>query len=652
MKKTYFKNVLKLISDNPRRFLALICIVAIGVAFYAGVRAASPDMQLTVQDYFEKSNVYDFRLVSMTGFSESDVEEIKKREGVEDVLGEYSYDAVYNANVFSLISIDTEKLNNNDASLINRPKLVLGRYPENDYECLIDKGYFLSRDYEIGDKITFTSGDETDINNYLEIDEFTITGFAESPLYITFFRGPTRKGSGNIRAFVYVSENVFKAPVYTTVYVTVSGGKDFLIFGDDYFDYIKPTAEKIEALGKERSIPGTPGWYVLNLNANHGFASYKQDTERVAAIGKVFPLIFFLVAILVSLTNMTRMVEADRACVGVFKALGYGNGPILFKYMFYSTTAGILGSGAGLLIGLNLFPRVIAMAYGIMYTAPPILLYFNADSSLTAIAGAMVCVMTPAFLVCIAELFSPPANLMRPKAPKEGKRIFLEYIGFIWNRINFSKKVAARNIFRYKKRLIMTIIGISGCTALMFTGFGLKDSISLIIGKQYDEIQIYDFRVGLERVFNESDKSIVEEYLNENIYTGEFTYISQQAVDASANDVFKSALLVGVQKDQDLSEFITLINRKSREKLSLSDEGVIVSEKLCALLGLKTGDYIDLTDADGYKVSAKIAGITENYPMHYVYMSAALYDSLFGSPPVNNVMLVKYTDLGKAEADE
>lgn len=389
-----------------------------------------------------------------------------------------------------------------------------------------------------------------------------------------------------------------------------------------------------------------PQWISLDLDMNEGFAGYAQDADRIAAIGLVFPLIFFLVAALVSLTNMTRMVEDDRNLIGLYKALGYGRFTIAAKYLLYAGLSTVIGIVVGIVVGQKLFPWIIFDAYGILYRLPDLVMPYNAAYSFWAAAGALICAVLPAFLVCQTELFSTPASLMRPRAPKEGKRILLERIPFIWKHINFSKKVTCRNIFRYKKRLLMTVVGIAGCTALIFTGFGLRDSIQSIISLQYDEIQKYDMQVSLNDDADEAGRAAVDEILAAQ-GAGHIPFL-QESVDVTNGQALKSATLLVPGDMERFGDFIDLRTRKGHTPLTLDDTGVVITEKLSMLLDVQAGDTVDLRDADNQVYTCRIAGITENYAMHYVYMSDALYTQLTGRQPVNNAILCQLSDTSEA----
>ena len=393
--------------------------------------------------------------------------------------------------------------------------------------------------------------------------------------------------------------------------------------------------------------------YVLNLETNEGYSSYKSDCESVKTIGKVFPIIFFLVAALVSLTAMTRMVEENRGNIGTYKSLGYNRIKVATKYIIYSTSATLMGIVLGTVVGSYTLPWVIATAYGILYnTMPIVLMSINMEYSLTAGVCAFASTTVATMFACYKILRETPAKLMRPKSPKEGKKIFLEKIPFIWKHLSFTKKITARNVFRYKKRLYMTVIGIAGCTALIFTGFGLRGSISSIVNKQYGEIRKYDFEIVLKDELNNNQVSKLNEYIENSGYNTEYTYLRQQTNDVEANGNKQNVYILGISNQEEFEKFVAVQNRKTQEKLNLTDDGVIITEKLAKLLNVNIGDEIAIkVDDEKYK-NVKIASIAENYIYHYIYMNKAVYEETFDEELINNhIYLSMNEDLSK-EAEE
>ncbi len=393
--------------------------------------------------------------------------------------------------------------------------------------------------------------------------------------------------------------------------------------------------------------------YVLNLETNEGYSSYKSDCESVKTIGKVFPIIFFLVAALVSLTAMTRMVEENRGNIGTYKSLGYSRIKVASKYIIYSISATLIGIILGTIVGSYTLPWVIAKAYGILYnTMPTVLMSINMEYSVTAGVAAFASTTIATMFACYRILRETPAKLMRPKSPKEGKKIFLEKIPFIWKHLSFTQKITARNVFRYKKRLFMTIIGIAGCTALIYTGFGLRESISSIVNKQYGKIRKYDFEITLNDELNNNQVSNLNKYIENNGHDVKYTYLRQQTNDIEANGNKQNVYILGINNQDEFEEFVTMQNRKSQERVNLSNDGVIITEKISKLLNVNIGDEITIKVDDEKSENVKVAQIAENYVYHYIFMSKSVYEKIFGEELINNhIYLSMDEDLSK-EAEE
>lgn len=390
--------------------------------------------------------------------------------------------------------------------------------------------------------------------------------------------------------------------------------------------------KKIDDAKLELETLEKPKWYILGRESNAGYSGYKNDAQRIANIGKVFPIVFFVVATLISLTSMTRMVEEQRLQIGTLKALGYKNTQIAKKYITYAALATILGSAVGVIIGLNFLPRIIFMMYKMMYNIGEIIVEFNIYYSLLGFGIAFACIVGATIASCYKELKQMPAQLMRPKAPKPGKRVLLEKIPFIWKHLNFTHKVTARNLFRYKKRFLMTIIGICGCTALILAGFGLKYSVSTLIPLQYEEIYRYDMSVSVKE---DADiyKKLEEIKIIEGVENG-------MAVGIHSGKVEGEDIQIIVAQDMNaLKEFITL--RDENGELHVAENEVILSEKIAKIIGCEVGDLVTLENSDEIAVEVKIGAITENYLYHYAYLSAKDYETLYGQQDEENVILLR-----------
>lgn len=374
-----------------------------------------------------------------------------------------------------------------------------------------------------------------------------------------------------------------------------------------------------------------PDTYVLGRNTNIGYACFESDSQIVEGIANVFPLFFFLVAALVCITTMNRMVEEQRTQIGVLKALGYGEFPIMNKYMIYSGSAAIIGCILGFIVGTYVFTNVIFNAYGMMYNLSGIKYVFNPVLAMISLAVALICSIGTTWFSCRYELMEAAANLMRPKAPRAGKRVFLEYIPFIWTRLKFLHKVSVRNILRYKKRFLMMVIGISGCSALLVTGFGVKDSIANIGNKQYEEVQVYDLGVGFQKPQNiEAETAFTKAATKE---AEKYLYVAEKSMDIEVKGKVKSTILVAISNPEEIKSFINLHDKKGNPIELPQTDGAVITNKLADTLQVSVGDTITIRDDDLKETSIKISGLSENFANNYLYLSGQTYEDIWGNAP-------------------
>ena len=415
-------------------------------------------------------------------------------------------------------------------------------------------------------------------------------------------------------------------------------------------DKIAEAQQKIEDAQKEVDDIETPEWILSDRNDLPEYSDFGDNAERLKNIGKVFPMIFFLVAALISLTTMTRMVEEQRTQIGTMKALGYGKASIASKYLSYAFLATVGGSIAGVLFGEKVLPFIIIQAYGIMYwnIGDHMQLDYELQYALIASGAAVICTMGATLFSCAKTLAETPASLMRPPAPKEGKRILIERISFIWKHLSFSWKSSMRNLFRYKKRLFMTIFGIAGSMGLMLVGFGLYDSIMDIAILQYDQIQHYDAMVINDEDATDSQEKDLLKFLDGNSEIDHYTRVQLTKMTAPKEKGSVSIYVYVPENTENFKEDVTLRDRKSHEQYELTDDGAVICEKTASLIGVKTGDEITL-EKDNRKYKVKITAVTENYMGHYVYMTPPCYEKTFGEKPEYSSTV--YTMKEDAESD-
>lgn len=726
MRKAVFKDFIRNIKGSLGRFFAIMAIVAIGVAFFAGVTASSGDMKHSSDSYYDEYNMNDIRILSSIGFTSQDIEAVSKVSGVKAVYKTNTQDVLVDydgrENVAHISGIPVGKASDDD-SYINQLRIKEGRLPQNDKECVV-KYEDTRKSMQVGDVISFKSGTEDDINDTFKDTEYTVVGIVYTPCYVSYDLGSSGIGNGHINYCIYVGDDEFKNNYYTECYAVIDGAKDMDTYSDEYKKLIDKYADDIKAISKERldirkqtvideytrakadkkeelletikknvedSITEQyqayyPGmdvssmiapyvktayekavaqfdfdavnaeydkkmnetladsdsweWYVLTRESSYSFRDYESSANRMKAIATVFPLFFIIVAGLVCLTTMTRMVEEERGLIGTYKALGYGKATIALKYVIYAFLASLTGAVIGCAAGLRLFPYIIYESWNIIYQMPAIKYASHTILSVVAVASLILVTLIATLYSCYNELSEVPSALMRPKAPKNGKKILLEHT-FIWKHLSFTKKVTMRNIFLYKKRFFMTVIGIAGCGALITAGFGIKDSVQSIIDNQYgqiihyDNILVFNKNADSDAKNNLSDKISSDEYYKSSLM--DYAYTAEVKIPGSADDY--STEITVVNDTSAYMDYVTFRTRRSKKTIELDDSGVIISEKLAKDLNVKEGDNVLIHDEDNKQATVKVSGVMEMYINNYIFMTSEYYSQVFGYTSDNNRIL-------------
>lgn len=394
-------------------------------------------------------------------------------------------------------------------------------------------------------------------------------------------------------------------------------------------------------------------WYILGRNTNVGYVSYQQDAERMGNLASVFPLIFFLVAALVCLTTMTRMVEDQRVEIGGLKALGYSRSAIALKYVGYGFLSSFFGGILGLAMGVTIIPTIIFNAWKVLYTVGDMELFLLPEVALFSVGAAVLCVTGTAFATCFAALTAVPAQLMRPKSPKPGRRVLLERIRPVWKRMSFTWKVTMRNLFRYKKRFWMTVIGIGGCTALIISGFGIRNSLYDVFDKQYDEITPYSAQISLMDNITDDELTEIAAVLDGSELVKEWISVSNQPITAESDSrsLDSNVYLFTVADQERFNDFVHLRHRQDNAEVSLPQDGAVITEKLADMLDVDVGDTITLIDGDNRRAEVTITDLTENYVFHYIYITEECYEALFGQVSEINSLMVTYTEDTEENSD-
>lgn len=394
-------------------------------------------------------------------------------------------------------------------------------------------------------------------------------------------------------------------------------------------------------------------WYIDDRSVVSEYTGYGENADRMGAIGKVFPVLFFLVAALISLTTMTRMVEEQRTQIGTMKALGYSNGFIAAKYLGYAALATVTGAVFGVLIGEKLLPYIIITAYQIMYphmdtVQVPYDLYYAG----MAAGAALVCTLGATWISCAKELRSQAAELMRPPAPKKGKRVFLERIPMIWRHLSFIWKATVRNLVRYKKRFFMTVFGIGGCMSLLLVGFGLRDSIFAIGELQYGKIQLYDANIILDTDESQADRDAVYEQVSEDKRVKGAAEALLEQVDISSGKTTKEIYLNVPKDEKDFTNYVVFEDRVTGEQYHLNNDGIILTEKIAKMLDVQVGDTVTIRDDVQGELEAAVENICENYMGHYIYMTPGLYEKMYQKQPKYNAIYYTLKEFNRADVEE
>ena len=659
MKTKLLKHIFMKIKDNYKRFLSLICMAFLGVGFYAGIQSSSPDMLKTLDNFYDENNVYDISVISNVGLTEDDLLKLSKIKNVELAINIQEKDSYLeieeNNYVVKLIEYNSQ---------MNNVYIKDGRLPKNNNEVSVDNALLENNNLKLGDNIT------------IDGKKYSIVGNVISPLYFSAERPNSNLGSGKVDYYIYVYNGSLDLEAYSNIYITVKGAKKYLTNSDSYkklinnvkkdIDLIKDKQQDIRydelysdiietsemyGISIDESKFIKPKWYIYDRLDNTSYKELINASDNLKKIGNIFPIIFFAISVLVSLISMMRMIEEDRVENGTLKSLGYNSFHITLKYVIYSLLATTIGSSVGAIFGSYMIPNVIWNIYKKIFFIPKFIYLLKSDYNALGLWICILCICGTSIIVCIKNLREVPANLMRPKAPKSGKKILLERINFIWKKLKFSDKITIRNIFRYKSRVITTILGIAGCTALILAGFGLKDSIKDVIDFQFNNIIKYDKMLMTNESINQID--IEKELLNDDKVEN-YTNVNTQNIKVLFNDEQHEVTMITPDDFNSISKSISLIDLKTNNIIdNISDNSCIISEKTAKLLDIDVGDKISLLDNDNNKYDIKVSYIIKNYINQYLYINKNTYNNLFNNYKINSILIsLKEEDKNSKDFDK
>ena len=577
------------------RFMAILLIVALSAGFFAGLKITTDAMLNTGNEYLKDQRFYDYRLLSTIGFTEDELSLFEELDAVETAEGTYSVDALlrYDDNVSPYkIHALTEKVN-----LIS---LEAGRMPTAQNECLADVDRYSEDD--IGKTFTVATENEDSTKEQLSETEFTIVGLCNTPLYLGLDRGTTTIGSGTVSTFLYVPEDAFLTEAYTEINLTLKNKAE--IYSEEYDELIDKHKDEITTLAEEvilkrfESILAennltpemaenlgieAPSAYVLTRSENAGYVSFENDTGIIGGVANIFPIFFIAISILVCMTTMSRMVDEERTQIGVLKAMGFSKSAIMGKYLLYAGSATLIGWAIGYFACTWGLPKIFWLAYNEIYNFAPITYLFSGSLALITLAISLVSILGSTYFSCHKELVSVPATLIRPRAGKVGKRVILEHIKPIWNRMSFLNKITTRNMLLYKQRLFMMLVGIGCCAGLLVTAFGIRDSM-IDVGKiQYNDIQKYE----IEASYGEADGALATEKINEITEIDRYLNARLDYVDLKADKSMSSVHLMSYDDAEQFSQYWNV--QRNGETMSLPAKGeVLISPKVAEKLSLNS----------------------------------------------------------------
>jgi len=654
--KTIVKMTARTVRTHFARFVAIFLIVALSAGLFAGLKVTTDAMLTTGEHYLNRQNFYDFRLFSTVGFDKDSLSRFEELEGVKTAEGTWNVDALMHfegkVSPFKLHAI-TEK--------INLVSLEAGRMPEKANECLADVDQYTEND--IGKTFTLAEENKDDTKFRLSETEFTVVGLCNSPLYLGIDRGTTNIGSGAVSTFLYIPAEAFSGDIFTEINLTLTETAE--IYSDEYDALIEErekeitelsetlvqerfegllaqhrlTPEMAEAIGWEKLGIEEPAAYVLTRNENAGYVNFENDTAIIGSVGNIFPVFFIAIAVLVCITTMTRMVDEERTQIGTLKAMGFGKGAIMAKYLLYAALATAAGWVAGFFLCSWGLPKVFWIAYNIIYNFAPIEFLFSSKLALVTVAISFVSILGTTWLSCRRELSDVPASLIRPRAGKAGKRVLLERIGPLWRRLSFLKKITVRNMLLYKQRMIMMLLGIGCCAGLLVTGFGIRDSMIDVARIQFNRIQTYELEAGWDEDVDSSQQKQLEDIAGIDGYLD----VRVDNVDVTAGTTMSGVRLVSYNDAEKMPDYWNLQN--DGEQIPLPQKGeVLISPKIVEKLSVAQGDMLELRNGDMRSGRVQVSGLFNNHLGDYLIATQETWQEIFGDWSSNTLLIKTSAD--------
>ena len=657
------KDIRRTIFRNKKRFCSILIITALGVMMLSGLKAACDDLRYSADQFYDAQQVFDIQIVSTMGLDEDDLAALRKADGIGRAEGVYR-ETVYTSVKGSSQNTDVQTL----GGQLNTPYLLKGRLPENEKEIAVSKTYADDSEKTIGDTIQFHESSQIK-------STYTISAIVQDPSDLNNKDGAASFRSISASRYVcFIREDGISIPAYTAAYVQVKGSRDMASYSDEYEALIKRTKETLEQDVKQQqedrrydelveqmklavyaidpqaaayvdtSSIEHPKWYIQDRSSLSSYSNIESDAASIEAVGTAFPIVFFTVAILIALTTITRMVEEERLLIGTYKALGFRNIEIMKKYLLYAGSACLLGGIIGDIGGFLLLPKFVFRIFQTLYLLPNYRLQFDAWYGIGGIALFTGGILIAVWIAVHGELKHMPAILMRPKAPRTGARVLLERIRPLWRNLTFLNKVTARNLFRYKKRMLMTVFGIMGCSALVLCAMAINDSVSALIPRQYEHIYRYDLMV------MKDDAHVYQSLSRDDEVSECLALLVDNATIKSSGNKEERVQLMVFPEQADVASYLSLEDLDG-DPVTLEMGDVYVTQNASQVLDFSLKDTIRVQNSDFKEKRVKVTGIVQNYLGNTIYMSENTYESLFGSYRENAVLANFRGDISKQQKD-
>ncbi len=682
-RNTLWKDALSSLNHSWGRFIGITLLMAVSAFTFIGLKMAGPDMKNTAQTYYQEVNLADLTVSSNYGLDKNDTQTIKNQAKKATLDFGYLQDATINNSKTSLRVLSESKN-------ISTSQLISGNFPKKDNQIAIS--YLLRNKYHIGEWITLNE------HSNLKNSRFKIVGFIRPSEYTDKSNlGQTNVGTGQLSGVAIVKKSAFKAQSYSIARIRFNKTKELDPYSSTYQKFIDNKKERLtNSLAQNSKLKktevdnnfkdaqkqirqakeqiqlaennglnmsrekarlekqqkklneqeqeikqlGSISYYVNDRKNDSGYDTYQSNSEKIELITNIFPVFLFAVAVLVSFSTMTRFIDEERQNIGVLRALGYSKLDTSLKFVIYSLTAALTGVFIGAIGGYWILPRIIFNAYTANLTLTNFQSGFSWKYLFLTFLISILCTTGAAVIQLFIVLRAKTSELLLPKPPKNGSRILLEKIKPFWQHLSFNYKVTLRNIFRYKVKMIMTILGIAGCTGLLMMGFGIRDSLAGIGQKQYSEIIKYDL-IAIDKNSLSSEQS---SRLNQKLSSSQvnkYLPVYFENVSKKIAGTNQDLSIIVPEKSSQISKYISLRNRSSGQKINLNSRGIVISEKLAKLLNLSIGDELSLVTTNGKKVKLPISNICEMYMGHYVLMNSNVYQKYFNKKVNSDAQLIE-----------